>query len=161
MGLVRVAGHASLYQCAPHHGGDPVDQGVLHAAVGDVHHAMRPELEQPQLGCAQPAPDGEPRTESIAGRLPGNHANLGQTVGPRELIERVARHRDNARLTEPGTARARRSMRAGTRTRGCGHAVIGPRISGTMTAPCIMSFLISGASSSNGTPTPFSRTTTP
>src|SRR5271168_1672925 len=115
MGLVRIAGHASLYQGAPHDRGDPVDQGVLHAAVGDVHHAMRPELEQPQLGCAQPAPDGEPRTQPIPGRLTGNHANFWQPVSPRELIERVARRRGNARLTEPGTARTRWAMRAGTR----------------------------------------------
>ncbi len=44
--LVRVAGDSSIGQCLPHHGGDAVDQGMLHAAVRNVNHAVAAEFEQ-------------------------------------------------------------------------------------------------------------------
>jgi len=72
-----------------------------------VDHAVGTELEQSQLGRAQPAPDGQPRTEAEPGGLPGNDLNLGQIVGARQLIQRAARGRSDAALTEPRAARAR------------------------------------------------------
>ncbi|MGO8858457.1 MAG: hypothetical protein ACLQO1_22555 [Steroidobacteraceae bacterium] len=85
---------------------------MLNTAVGDVNHAVGTELKQPQLGRAQPAPDGQPRTEAKPGSATGNHRNLGQTVGARQLIERAARGRGDAALTEPRAGRARWAVRA-------------------------------------------------
>jgi hypothetical protein len=112
MGFVRVAGHSSINKSAPDDGSNAVDQGMLNAAMGDVNYAVGTELKQPQLGRAQPAPDGQSRAESKPGRLPGNHRNLGQTVGARQLIERTARGRGDTALTEPRAPRARWAVRA-------------------------------------------------
>ena len=113
MGFVRVAGHSSIDQSAPYDGSDAINQRVMNTAVRDVNHAVGAELKQPRLGRAQPAADGEPGTEAKPGRLPGNHLHLGQTVGARKALERAARGRGNAVLTEARAARARWPVRAG------------------------------------------------
>jgi hypothetical protein len=77
-----------------------------------VNHAVGTELKQAHLGRAQPAADGEPRTESKPCGLPGNHRNLGQTVNARQLIERAARGSGDAALAEAWATRARRAVRA-------------------------------------------------
>src|ERR1700722_4208067 len=50
MRFIRVAGHSGLDEGAPHGSCNPVDQGMLNAAFGDVNHAVGPELKQPHLG---------------------------------------------------------------------------------------------------------------
>jgi hypothetical protein len=122
MGFVRVAGHSSIYKGAPHDGSDAVDQGVLNTAVGDVNYAVGTELKQAQLGRARPAPDGQPRAKPKPGSLPGNHRYLGQTVSARQFIERTARGRGDAALTEP---RATRTWWAMWARRQCARLTLG------------------------------------
>ncbi len=114
MGLVGVAGHSSIDQRPAHDGRHAVDQGMLNAAVGDVDHAVGVELEQPHFGRAQAAADGETRAVAKPGGFPGNHRDLRQAVGARQLIERAARGRSDAAFTEPRTAGARRAVWADT-----------------------------------------------
>jgi hypothetical protein len=108
----------SIDKSAPHDGSDMVDQGVLDAAVRDVNHSMGTELKQTQLGRAQAAPDGEPRAVPKPSGLPGNHRNFRQTMGARQLIERAARGRVDAGVTEPRASRARWAVRARRRCGG-------------------------------------------
>ncbi len=112
MRLIRVAGHFGVGQGAPHDRGDAVDQGMLNAAVRDVNHAMRAELEQPDLRRAQPAADGEARAEPKTGGLTGNHRDLRQAVNACQLLERTAGGRGEAVLTEARAAGAGRAVRA-------------------------------------------------
>ena len=112
MGGIRVAGHLSIDQSAPHDGGHSVDQGVLNTAVRDVNHAVGAELKKAYLRRPQPAAYGEPSTESKPGSFPRNHGDLGQTVDTRQFIECIARGRRNAALAEPRAAGTRRPVRA-------------------------------------------------
>jgi hypothetical protein len=73
MGVVGVARYSNINQGAPHLTRDAVDQGVMHTAVRNVYHAVSFELEQPELGRAQPAADGKPRAEPKPRGLSGKH----------------------------------------------------------------------------------------
>jgi hypothetical protein len=73
---------------------------------------MGTELKESDLGRTQPAADGEPRAKPKPGSLPGNHRNLGQTLGARQLIKSAACGRGDAALTEAWAAGARRAVRA-------------------------------------------------
>ncbi len=56
----RIAGHVGVDEAPAHDRDDAVDQRVMDAAVGDRHHAVRAELEHPDLGRARPAANGKP-----------------------------------------------------------------------------------------------------
>jgi hypothetical protein len=132
---VRIAGQLGVDQRAPHHSGDAIDQRMMNHTVRDVHDSMRPELEEPELGRAQVAADGEPCPLPKAGTFSGNNRDLRQALGAPELAQRVPRGRRNSRLPEAWTTRARWAVRAVARlaarpeiwgfdpTRRCAHGV--------------------------------------
>ena len=109
---IRVAAQPGLDQGAAHDGSNPVDQGVLNTAVGNVNDPVGAQFKQTDLGRVQAAADGEARTQAKSGSLPGHNRDCGQPMGPGQLIEQTAGHCSNSLLTEPRTPRARRSMRA-------------------------------------------------
>lgn len=108
---------------------------MMNNAIGDVHDAMRAELEQAELRRAQVAADGEPSALPKGGTFSGNNWNLGQAVGAPELAQRVRCGRRNSRLAEAWTTRAWWAVRAVARlaarpeiwgfdpTRRCAHGV--------------------------------------
>jgi hypothetical protein len=123
MSFVRITGHPGIHESAPHDGGDLVDEGMLNAAVRNVHDAMSIEFEQSQFGRPQPAADGEARAQPKSGSAAGYHRNVGQPMSAGQRIERAPRHGGDAGFTETRAARTRRPMR----TRGCcAHRPLGP-----------------------------------
>ena len=67
MSGIRIAGHARINEGATHDIRNLIDQRMVDNAVRDMHHAVSVQLEQPQLGRAQAAADGEAGAVSKAG----------------------------------------------------------------------------------------------
>ena len=109
----RIRRHGGIDESPPHDRRHAIDQRMLDAAVRDVHQPMRAELEHPELGRAEPAPDREPRAQTKPARRAGYHRHSRQSVSTRERLERRARGGGDARLAESRATRARRAMRAG------------------------------------------------
>jgi hypothetical protein len=112
MCAIRVRRDLRIDQRAPHDAGNPIDEGMLNGAVGDVHHVMRIELEQPDLRCAQPSANSQSRTMSKAGGAPGNDVNVWQTMTARQFGECGMRGRRDSSLAKPWASGARRPVGA-------------------------------------------------
>ncbi len=63
-----------------HHGGNAIDQRVLDDAVRDVHHPMRAEFEHAELGCAQPATNGQARAHTESRHRARHHRHILQSM---------------------------------------------------------------------------------
>jgi hypothetical protein len=96
---------------------------MLNGTVRDVNDMVRVELEQPDLGRARAAADGESRAMSKTGRLPGNDCYYRQAMRARQFGKRVARGGRDSGLAEPRASRARGTMWA------CGDCAAPPHVS--------------------------------
>jgi hypothetical protein len=88
---------------------------MVNHAIGDVYDAVRAELEQAELGHAQPAADSQARAVPKCRTLSGNHRHIRQTVSLRQLRERASGGRRDAMLGKSRTTGTRRTMRASER----------------------------------------------
>ena len=110
--LIRIAGDARLDERTAHDAGDAVDERMLHSAARNVHHTVGTELEQSELGRAEASANREPRAMSKAEHRTGHDCRIRKAMVASEIAEGRAHEGIDAGLSEPGTTRARRPMRA-------------------------------------------------
>jgi hypothetical protein len=84
---------------------------MLDPAIRDVDHAVSAELEESELRRAEPAANGEARTQPKSRIAPGENLDIGQPVGARELVESPLGLRRDTRLAVARATRTRRPVR--------------------------------------------------
>ena len=107
---IRAGDKLGVDQGTPHDVRDAVDQRVMNHAIRDVHDAVRAQLEQAELGRAQPAANSQARAVPKCRTLSGNYRHIRQTVSFRQLRERACGGRRDAMLGKAWTAGTRRTV---------------------------------------------------
>jgi hypothetical protein len=80
MRLVGIRADAAFGDRAPNDAGGAIDEGMMHDAVRDVHHAMRAELEQAHFRRADAAANREPRAQPEGGGRAVRYRHLAESM---------------------------------------------------------------------------------